>query len=228
MAKTTKKAAKASKTTRTRARVTPGGKTSGHRRGEDGLDANDPTGAGGDVAPLPSPVPLTDSSPQRPQETEFTRIAREHESALATGQVQPHPTMAPRAAATAPDNGPVGRAHQPLSVIPEGSRVGDGIKVRATRMGEYAHKRRREGDVFVVTPREGIVRDPILDKDGNRTYSKRGALILGKRTRRELTAEEQLGDWMEPVDGRTPEKVTTSGDVMPKKGNSRPNDDDTI
>lgn len=68
-------------------------------------------------------------------------------------------------------------------------RPGQKIKVRATRLGYYDHVRRREGDVFTytVTEREAAV--------------KKGA----------------LPDWVEPVDPRTPERITTGVEELRKK-----------
>lgn len=169
------------------------------------------------------------SSPQRPNETELAKLQREHEQALSTGQAQPHPTMAPRAARTAPDSGPLGRAHQPLRV-PEGNSKGkDGIRVRATRLGYYAERRRRPGDVFVLTEREGFKSVPVLNKDGSPKMTRNNRPIR-KRERGILSPEEQLGDWMEVVGDETPLRESTSADVMPKgaKQKARIADEDTI
>ena len=65
------------------------------------------------------------------------------------------------------------------------------IKVRATQLGYYEHKRRREGDVFVLVPR--------TDRYGN-----------------VMTAKSQFSKkWMELVDPATPEKVSTMLKVTP-------------
>lgn len=63
-------------------------------------------------------------------------------------------------------------------------RVGQKVKVRATRMGYYDHVRRREGDVFAYT--------------------------LGPK-------EKALPSWVEPVDPRTPERVTTGVQELRQK-----------
>lgn len=191
-----------------------------------GLASNDPIGAD-----LPTGADLV-SSPGRPNETELTRLQREQEVARSTGQEQPHPTMAPRAASTAPDSGPVGRSHQPRQLLDGEEDVPDGaIKVRATKMGEYGFRRRRPGDVFYLVPRLGTPNDPVLDKSGNRTFTKNGRRIT-KRVRRQVTPEEQFSDaWMEKVSELTPLKESTSGDVMPrgsKAARSRAADDDVI
>ena len=65
------------------------------------------------------------------------------------------------------------------------------IKVRATQLGYYEHKRRREGDVFVLIP--------ITDRYGNI-----------------ITARQQFSKkWMEVVPAETPEKVSTMTKVTP-------------
>lgn len=204
------------------AATSPGGRRTVEGRNRVARAADvDPIGA---VSEPPTPAPVSDN-PQRPSETELTRLTREHETALATGQAQPHPTMAPRAARTSPDSGPVGHAHQPLVVDVGSSKVGDGIKVRATRIGYYAERRRRPGDVFVVTPREGFP----MERTGETTRNGRPVFKRSK-TKRMLTAEEQLGAWMELVDGTTPERGSTSADVLAKEANgkSRASDADVI
>jgi hypothetical protein len=65
------------------------------------------------------------------------------------------------------------------------------IKVRATQLGYYEHKRRREGDVFILIPR--------TDRYGN-----------------VMTARSQFSKkWMEIVPSDTPEKVSTMLKVTP-------------
>lgn len=185
--------------------------------------------------PLAGPLPRrarTVSSQGRPAETELEKLRREHEQALTTGQAQPHPTMAPRAARTAPDQGPIGRAHQvPQAIEGEGQEgVGKGgIRVRATRLGEYGFRRRRSGDTFIVTPRYGYVVEKVLDKDGEPKLTRNGRPIT-ERKKRWLTAEEQLGDWMQVVGEDEPLRESTSKDVLNEKagGRSRPSDGDTI
>lgn len=59
------------------------------------------------------------------------------------------------------------------------------IKVKATQLGYYEHKRRRAGDVFVLIP--------LKDKNGN-----------------VITARQQFSKkWMEVVPASTPERVST-------------------
>jgi hypothetical protein len=65
------------------------------------------------------------------------------------------------------------------------------IKVRATQLGYYEHKRRREGDVFVLVPR--------TDRFGN-----------------VMTAKSQFSKkWMEMADPKAPESVSTMLKVTP-------------
>jgi len=65
------------------------------------------------------------------------------------------------------------------------------IKVKATQLGYYEHKRRREGDVFVLVPR--------VDQFGNL-----------------MTAKSQFSKkWMELADPKEPERVSTMLKVTP-------------
>lgn len=209
----------------------------GTARGTGTHDANTRTARAGDTDVLgdehamPTAAETVDA-PQRPGETKLSLLQREHETALATGQVQPHPTMAPRAATTAGDTGPVGHARQPLITVPSNARVGDGIKVRAKEIGYYGGRRRRPLDTFVVTPREGYPMERVKGDDGKDVLTRNGRPTFRRsKTKRLLSAEEQLGAWMEPVDAGTPERASTSADVLAKEANgskSRASDGDTI
>lgn len=69
--------------------------------------------------------------------------------------------------------------------------MSDTIKVEATQLGYYEHKRRREGDVFVLVTRK--------DRYGNT-----------------MTAKSQFSKkWMKVVSQDTPEKVSTMLKVTP-------------
>lgn len=69
--------------------------------------------------------------------------------------------------------------------------MADTIKVQATQLGYYEHKRRREGDVFTLVPRK--------DRYGNT-----------------MTAKAQFSKkWMKVVPDETPEKVSTMLKVTP-------------
>lgn len=240
--------AKKTAATRTRSRTarpgrtsaatdTPAGTARSTRTPHAGAASSDRTTSAdviGAASELPKPAKLV-SSPGRPDETQLTVLQREKETALATGQEQPHPTMAPRAGATSPDNGPVGRAHQPR-------RVGDGqapkgaIKVMATRMGEYLFRRRRKDDVFFLIPiPDATVTEPVLETEGpnkGKPKTNRNGRVITHRVVRTLTPEEQFSErWMVKVDEQTPLKESTSGDVLKTTANgarSRPSDADVI
>lgn len=84
--------------------------------------------------------------------------------------------------------------------------AGATIKVRATRLGEYEYCRRREGDVFVLKPREITVVDPV---------TRMPLIENGKPKTRVLTAEEQFSPrWMERVDDDTPEALTSAQEAL--------------
>lgn len=68
-------------------------------------------------------------------------------------------------------------------------RAGQKIRVRATRLGYYDHVRRREGDVFTYTLTE-------------RELARKGG---------------GLPTWVERVDPRTPERITTGVEELRKK-----------
>jgi hypothetical protein len=74
----------------------------------------------------------------------------------------------------------------------------DRLKVRATQTGYYDHLRRRPGDVFFIdaTPLEADV------KVGNKVTRKKG----------EIAAFSDR--WMEVVDPKTPESITTANDEI--------------
>lgn len=75
------------------------------------------------------------------------------------------------------------------------------MKVKATRTGFIYHLRRREGDVFTLKPIKGFKRDengvakPIV-----------------------ITPEQQFSSkWMERVDERVPERISTAQQEINKK-----------
>lgn len=154
--------------------------------------------------------------PVDPQEPELTRLRREENVALASGAIQPPPDRAPRIGRTSTQEPPPGRAHvDPNDPDSRPAPAADRIRVRATRLGYYQHVRRRPTDVFDLVPRIGMVDEPIMDPKTKEPKVDRDDRILTHRVKRLLTAEQQFSDrWMERVDDDTPEKVTTSGEVI--------------
>lgn len=78
-----------------------------------------------------------------------------------------------------------------------------GIKVRATRVGYYGDKRRREGDVFLIDPEvypKDVLNDPKDEKSGVR-FAK-GALVYFSPT------------WMEFVEPEAPLKETGAAEAL--------------
>lgn len=105
------------------------------------------------------------------------------------------------------------------------------MKVRATRLGFYDHVRRREGDVFKIAdePRRKVRKveerqfDEIEEAATGQTRK-----ILKRRFRpdppeviaaadKDGTVPEALGSWMEIVDERVPEKVSTAQQEINRK-----------
>ena len=127
--------------------------------------------------------------------------------------------MAPRGKAVeipkAPESGP-GTALQSTAAAAPVATSGQGIdpkrleriRVKATQDGYYQHKYRREGDVFLLVPLHGFVRD-----------KKTGQLVIDEKTRRPIpriiTAREQYSyKWMEPADDDEPLRLTTSKQAL--------------
>jgi hypothetical protein len=81
------------------------------------------------------------------------------------------------------------------------------MKVRAIRLGYYAHKRRPEGSVFILEPLKRI--RPVKDSDGKPTGEMKEIVI---------SPEQQFSkNWMEKVDPETPEKIiVTQKKITPK------------
>lgn len=95
------------------------------------------------------------------------------------------------------------------------------VKVIATRMGYYQHKRRREGDVFHLVPLRTVKRatQEDCDKDSKLTI---GMVLKDPRTRQPIpvikTAMEQFSEkWMEIVDTDVPTRITGLKEGMRKE-----------
>lgn len=85
---------------------------------------------------------------------------------------------------------------------------GPRIKVMAKRMLYYEHLRRREGDVFYLSPK--LV--TMVDKKTTRPIVEKGQI-----KKKLFTAEEQFDpDIMERVDEAEPERITTSQQALDK------------
>jgi len=137
------------------------------------------------------------------------------------GLEQPHPTVAARAAKSGHGAPPPGRSHD--STLRQFAPPGGAgtIRVRATATGYYEHTRRREGDVFDLKPREGVVTEVIRenpdDPNSNPKLDPRTHLPLTRTVTRTITAEEQFSDrWMERVDDDEQERISTSRDAIRK------------
>jgi hypothetical protein len=93
------------------------------------------------------------------------------------------------------------------------------LRVRATRLGYYDHKRRREGDVFTLRP--------VVGKKLEKTTP--GG--VGKLVPHTFTVEEQFSEyWMEVVASSTPEHTTSAPEDLRRKHEEilqarRPGDD---
>lgn len=139
------------------------------------------------------------------------------------GTEQPHPTMAPRAARSGRGlEPPPGRSHD-NSLHTAGPKGEGTLRVRATRTGYYNHIRRREGDVFTLVGREGMLMQPVMAKakDGEepeqRLHPRTGEPMF-KNVKGTLTAEEQFSEnWMEIVSDDEVERTSTSKDAIRKR-----------
>lgn len=87
------------------------------------------------------------------------------------------------------------------------------MKVRATRDGYYNHIRRRTGDVFELVPTERIIN---FFKD----HTLREKVRLNPMAtwpKETVSPKDQFSEsWMEKVDSKTPESVTTSQQAINK------------
>lgn len=131
------------------------------------------------------------------------------------GTTQPHPTVSARAATTAMFDGPPGRSFDRGAAAARfleqsGSSPEGTIMVRATAKGYYGDARRREGDVFALTPRRGKITEWLVYDDGEPVLEPSGL----QRTREVdgiLTAEEQFSpSWMEHVNADEAERYSTA------------------
>jgi hypothetical protein len=156
------------------------------------------------------------NNPERPNESELSRLTREHETALSSGREQPHPQKAPRIGKTSTQEPPVGRAHvNPKEDVIEEMAGKGSIAVVATALGYYDHIRRREGDTFLLKSRIGLVDEPIIDPKTKEPKEDRNGHILTRRVKRLIPAEEQFSPlWMERVDGKAEETITSSPEAL--------------
>jgi hypothetical protein len=110
---------------------------------------------------------------------------------------RPAPTSMQRDLESARTRSQARRFNKNLTVM--GSDVPKNVlKVRATQTGYYDHIRRRPGDVFLIdaTPLEADVK------------------VGGKVTRKKGDIAAFSDRWMEVVDPRTPESVSTANDEI--------------
>jgi len=143
------------------------------------------------------------------------------------GTEQPHPTMAPRPAKSAMQGGAPGRSHDRnlaiRKILREGGTEskGDTLRVRATQQGIYdsgqGPVRYREGDVFTLVPRTGLITEWALDGNGDQIYD-RNDFPVTKQVMGTLSAEEQFSErWMETVNADEAERVTTAKQALKQK-----------
>lgn len=158
------------------------------------------------------------------------------------GTEQPHPTMAPRAARSGAGLlPPPGRSHDSSLDAGTGKPAGDAIRVRATQTGYYNHIRRREGDVFTLVAREGLLMQPVMkkaakgdDSDAEQAVHPRTGEPMFRQVRGRLSARDQFSEnWMEVVSDDETERTSTSRDAIKKRHDEllgalsgRPNDED--
>jgi|SRR6185503_1376806 len=134
------------------------------------------------------------------------------------GTEQPHPTMAPRAARSGAGLlPPPGRSHD--RSIELAGTAPQGMRVRATAPGYYNHIRRREGDVFTLVSREGLISEPVVDTEtGEQRVHPRTGEPMFRQVQGVLTPEEQFSDkWMEAVSDEEQETISTSRDAIRKR-----------
>lgn len=87
------------------------------------------------------------------------------------------------------------------------------IRVVALSLGYYDHLRRREGDVFTLTPK--VITVMTVDGAGNH---KKVFDEKGKPKTRIQTAEEQFSPrWMERVEMKAKDTISTSKQALQKK-----------
>lgn len=141
------------------------------------------------------------------------------------GTEQPHPTMAPRAAVSSMQGGAPGRSHDRVAAARRqlqelgGASPNGTLLVRATQMGYYDNgtgaSRRREGDIFALVPREGIITEWLVDKDSHEPILDRNDNQVTREVRGILTPEEQFSErWMEVVNQDEAERVTTAQEAI--------------
>jgi hypothetical protein len=91
------------------------------------------------------------------------------------------------------------------------------MKVQATRTGFYNHIRRREGDVFTIpdTPTRKLT-----EKDKQRieydAVKKDVKVKVDGKDVVETHVPAAFGTWMEPVEARAPERVSTAQQAVRK------------
>lgn len=93
--------------------------------------------------------------------------------------------------------------------MPDPPRV-QGVKVRATDVGYYDHKRQREGDVFMIDGEKHDADVPLLDDKGEPV--KRNGKPVFRFRKGELKAFSPR--WMEIVDPNTPEHTSSAPEAL--------------